>query len=140
MEELTKLLTPIIENSVKHHIENIANRISENFKSAAAAETDFNSNRVDNECGGQNTRCGTLAEYLKVHLNEPATRVQEGSNEIHEGLGDILKTLGVNVENSDANGHSNAFLQLGCKPTTLQDYYIGMLHNFNYGKLFRRIF
>ena len=76
LEELTKLLTPIIEDTVKRHIETIAQRISEKFQyctstfttenreleGKASLKSNFNSNQLDNVDN----------EVMGVHTNVPS--------------------------------------------------------------------
>ena len=119
-------MTPIIESSVKRHIENITSRISrENLKSANTARSDFNSNQEDNEGLGLHTKC--RPEYLTSRNNETPNRVKQGTRTLEHSFKDILGSWGIDPNNSSSEEHSNAFTKMGCRPTTLQDYYIGEL-------------
>ena len=127
MEELAKLLTPIIESSVKRHIENITSRISR--ENLSKRRSDFNSNQEDNEGMGLHTKC--RPDYSKAvnskNSSETRNRVKQGTRQLEHSFKDILASWGIDPNNSSSEEHNDAFTKMGCQPTTLQDYYIGKL-------------
>ena len=133
---MTKLLTPIIEDTVKRHIETIAQRISEKFQyctststtenreleGKASLKSNFNSNQLDNVDN----------EVMRVHTNVPSsvkqkrTRPSEAGIEVE--LKQILQSWDVETE-TETTDQQSIFSKLGSGPTTLQDYHIGECKN-----------
>ena len=132
LEELTKLLTPIIEDTVKRHIETIAQRISEKFQyctststtenreleGKASLKSNFNSNQLDNVDN----------EVMGVHTNVPSPVNQKRTRPTEAGLEEelrqILQSWDVETE-TETTDQQSIFRKLGSGPTTLQDYHIG---------------
>ena len=133
---MTKLLTPIIEDTVKRHIETIAQRISEKFQycnltsrtenrrleGKTSLKFNFNSNQLDNVDN----------EVMRVHTNVPSsvkqkrTRPSEAGIEVE--LKQILQSWDVETE-TETTDQQSIFSKLGSGPTTLQDYHIGECKN-----------
>ena len=138
MEELTRLLMPIIEDAVKRNIDKIASKISEKLKyklnenTSSGKYTDFNSNDVDVEnkfCSdsdmhtdeggdsvGDESRLGSV-------FDPKAKRCKSGTDNLKE---ELSKTLGDwKIDTSDKTNFSFGLWQSPECGTNLQDYYLG---------------
>ena len=147
MEELTRILMPIIEESVKRNIDKIASKISEKlmeektYKLTANTKgkncIDFNSNEIDVETKfSADTHIGDGSDSLEGHSraatrHDPkAKRCKSGTANLKE---ELSKTLGDwNIDTSDKTNFSFGLWQSRECGTTLQDYYLGEPQTFVY--------
>lgn len=116
-EELTRLLTPIIEDCVKRNMEALLSRLRPNLMQ------DFNSNQLEQQNINDNTttsNCNTRPDHSLV---QPESRDQRrpirGREELSEELGKTVSSLGL-----DQTDKERVWQQLGCG-ISLQDFYIG---------------
>ena len=116
-EELTRLLTPIIEDCVKRNMEALLSRLRTNLMQ------DFNSNQLEQQNINDNTttsNCNTRPDHSLV---QPESRDQRrpirGREELSEVLGKTVSSLGL-----DQTDKERVWQQLGCG-ISLQDFYIG---------------
>ena len=113
-EELTRLLTPIIEDCVKRNMEALLTRLRPNLL------LDFNSNQVD-----QQNINDSPSDYTRTELSlaQPESGDQRGpirgQEELSEELGRTVASLGL-----DQNDRARVWQQLG-SGISLQDFYIG---------------
>ena len=124
VDELTRVLVPLIEESVKRHIESLALRISHKLEPGRGQRTLklAPANQTDNDscCLHTNTGDQTLSQ-------EPgrAARVRAGAEELQEEFQQTLNTWGLETTKLGSDNHQENFLSMGFKKTTLQDYFIG---------------
>ena len=113
-EELTRLLTPIIEDCVKRNMEALLTRLRPNLL------LDFNSNQVD-----QQNINDSPSDYTRTELSlaQPESGDQRGPirgrEELSEELGKTVASLGLDLTDRD-----KVWQQLG-SGISLQDFYIG---------------
>ena len=124
MEELTRVLVPLIEDSVKRHIESLALRISHKLEAGrgqGSHKLKLEPNQTDNDscCLHTNTE-PTLSQH---HLS---SRVRAGAEELQQEFQQTLNTWGLETGKEESNdNHLENILSMGFKKTTLQDYFIG---------------
>ena len=124
MEELTRVLVPLIEDSVKRHIESLALRISHKLEAGrgqASHKLKLEPNQTDNDscCLHTNTE-PTLSQH---HLS---SRVRAGAEELQQEFQQTLNIWGLETGKEESNdNHLENILSMGFKKTTLQDYFIG---------------
>ena len=117
-EELTRLLTPIIEDCVKRNMEALLCRLRPNLLQ------DFNSNQVD-----QQNINDISSNYNRPELSlvQPESRDRRGpirgGEELSEELGKTVSSLGLDQTDKD-----RVWQQLG-SGISLQDFYIGKYLN-----------
>ena len=147
MEELTRVLVPLIEESVKRHMESLALRISHNFERGEAAcrlPLKLDPNQTDNDPRRLHTDAAqTLSQHqsqeslhpdpgpsqtLSQHQREesgPSARVGAGRGDLEEECRQTLSSWGLDTRKDKNYNHEENLLSLGFKKTTLQDYFIG---------------
>ena len=116
-EELTRLLTPIIEDCVKRNMEALLSRLRPNLMQ------DFNSNQLDQQNINDSTTTSNCSTRPDLSLVQPESRDQRrpirGRGELSEELGKTVSSLGL-----DQTDKERVWQQLGCG-ISLQDFYIG---------------
>lgn len=113
-EELTRLLTPIIEDCVKRNMEALLSRLRPNLL------PDFNSNQLDQQNISDSPSDYTRAELslAQPESGDPRGPIR-GQEELSEELGRTVASLGL-----DQNDRARVWQQLG-SGISLQDFYIG---------------
>ena len=119
-------MVPLIEESVKRHIESLALRISHKLEPGRGQRTLklAPANQTDNDSCCLHTNSGD--QTLSQH-QEPtgAARVRAGREELQEEFQQTLNTWGLETTKLGRDNHQENFLSMGFKKTTLQDYFIG---------------
>ena len=139
MEELTRVLVPLIEESVKRHMESLALRISHNLERGEAAcrlPLKLDPNQTDNDPRRLHTDAAqTLSQHQtqkSLHTDLSKTLSQHQSARVGAGRGDLeeecrqtLSSWGLDTRKEKNYNHEENLLSLGFKKTTLQDYFLG---------------
>ena len=131
MDELTRVLVPLIEESVKRHIESLALRISHKLESGRGQQRTLKlapANQTDNDscCLHTNTEPQTLSQHdLSNPESSKAARVGAGGEELQEEFQQTLNSWGLETAKVKDDNHQENLLSMGFKTTTLQDYFIG---------------
>ena len=141
LEDLTRILMPIIDDAVRRNIDKIANKISEkvNFKLSNSpldkSFKDFNSNLVNveskfstdcEEHPDEGEECTLRSDYEKskrLVVDPKAKRCKEGTDELKSVLSKTLQEW--KIDTSDKSNFSFGLWHSGQCGTTLQDYNLG---------------
>ena len=122
MEELTRVLVPLIEDSVKRHIESLALRISHKLEAERGHKLKLDPNQTDNDSCCLHTNTETLSQH---QLGNPP-RVRAGAEDLQQEFQQTLNTWGLETgKEKNSDNHLENILSMGFKKTTLQDYFIG---------------
>ena len=120
VEELTRVLVPLIEESVKRHIGALALRLGPKLERGEGShKLETVPNQTDNDPCCLHTNTGTLSQH---HLR-PGSRVGAGDGKLEEAFHQTLNTWGLETVKNE--NHQENFLSMGFKKTTLQDYFLG---------------
>ena len=128
-EELSRLLTPIIEDCVKRNIEGLLSTLTERLSQRTQISSEFDSNEVDHQNINENcqTSSASTDSEAGLPLEEPQSsgrrRARPGSEEVSHQLAATLHSLGLG--DTDEVG---AWQHLG-SGISLQDFYIGLSHS-----------